>query len=102
MSKYNPKVFTNVDSLGALDAGLLIQLFKKFPKFFTAHNINLENGTLNFDEITKAFIQPHDDVQGVDETNELMEALQLITEMSSQEAMDSLLSAANTQNITIN
>ena len=102
MSKYNPKVFTNVDSLGALNEGLLIQLFKKFPKFFTAHHINLENGTLNFDETTKALIQPNDNVGEFDETNELMEALQLITEMSSQEAMDSLLSAANTQKITIN
>ena len=48
MSRYNPKVFTNVDVLGGLDAELLIQLFKKLPKFFEAHEIHLENGTLNF------------------------------------------------------
>ncbi|WP_375657233.1 hypothetical protein [Bartonella sp. CM120XJJH] len=102
MSRYNPKVFTNIDSLGELDAGLLIQLFKKFPNFFKAHDISLENGVLNFEEVTKAFICPNDSVQDSDETNELMEALQLITEMSSQDAMDSLLLAAKNQNITIN
>ena len=102
MSTYNPKIFNNVDSLGELDAGLLIQLFKKFPNFFMSHNINLENSTLDFEEITKAFIRPNTDIQDSDETNELMEALQLITEMSSQEAMDSLLEAAKAQNVTIN
>ena len=79
MSRYNPKVFTNVDSLGELDARLLIKLFKKFPDFFSAHNINLENGALNFEEVTKAFISPKESVQDSDETNDLMEALQLIT-----------------------
>lgn len=101
MSRYNPKVFTNVDSLGELDAGLLIQLFKRFPEFFRAHEISLENGALNFEEVTRAFISPNESVQDSDETNELMEALQLITEMSSQDAMDSLLLAAKNQNITI-
>lgn len=102
MSRYNPKVFTNVDSLGELDSGLLIELFRKFPGFFTAHNIHLDNGTLNFEEISKAFIRPDDSVQDKEETNELMEALQLITEMSSHDAMDSLLVAAKAQNITLN
>ena len=49
MSKYNPKIFTDVDSLGALDSALLIQLFHKFPGFFAAsaapaaHNFPLSN-----------------------------------------------------------
>lgn len=101
MSRYNPKVFTNVDVLGGLDAELLIQLFKKFPKFFEAHGIHLNNGTLNFEDITKALIRPNDSVQDSDETHELMEALQLITEMSSQESMDSLISAAKDQGIEL-
>ncbi|MCZ2204419.1 hypothetical protein [Bartonella sp. A05] len=101
MSRYNPKVFTDVDSLGKLDTKLLIQLFKGFPSFFKAHDINLENGGLNFEEITKAFMQPNEKIQDLDETNELMEALQLITEMSSQNAMDSLLLAANKQGIKL-
>lgn len=71
MSRYNPKVFTNVDILGGLDAELLIQLFKKFPKFFEAHEIHLENDTLNFEDITKALIRPNDKVQDSDETHEL-------------------------------
>ncbi|WP_419904658.1 hypothetical protein [Kiloniella sp.] len=58
MSRYNPKVFTNVDVLGGLDAELLIQLFRKFPKFFEEHEIHLENGTLNFENITKAGSSP--------------------------------------------
>lgn len=101
MSRYNPKVFTNVDSLGELDAELLIQLFKKFPNFFKAHAISLENGALNFEDVTKAFISPDVSVRDSEETNELMEALQLITEMSGQDAMDSLFLAARNQNITI-
>lgn len=101
MSRYNPKVFTNVDVLGGLDAELLIQLFRKFPKFFEEHEIHLENGTLNFENITKALIRPNDNVQDSDETHELMEALQLITEMSSQEVMDSLISAAKDQGIEL-
>jgi hypothetical protein len=102
MSRYNPKVFTNVDSLGELDSGLLIELFRKFPDFFAAHNIHLNNGTLDFEEVTKAFIRPLDSVQDKEETNDLMEALQLITEMSSHDAMDSLLAAAKEQKITLN
>ena len=79
----------------------IAQLFKRFPEFFRAHEISLENGALNFEEVTRAFISPNESVQDSDETNELMEALQLITEMSSQDAMDSLLLAAKNQNITI-
>ena len=56
---------------------------------------------LNFEEITKALILPNAAAQDSDKANELMEALRLITEMSSQDAMDSLPEAAKTQNITI-
>jgi len=102
MSTYNPKIFNNVDSLTEIDANLLIQLFKKFPKFFEVHNIPLDNGVLNFEDISKAFFRPDDAVQDKEETNELMEALQIITEMSSHDAMDSLLAAAKEQKITLN
>jgi hypothetical protein len=102
MSKYNPKIFTDVDSLGALDNASLIQLFRKFPGFFAAHNIPLENGGLNFEDLSLAFYRPHNTVQNSEETHHLMEALQVITEMSTQDAMDSLLVAARAQNITLN
>lgn len=102
MTQYNPKVFTDVDSIGGLDDTQLILLLKRFPKFFAAHNIPLDNGGIQYARLTQVLMNPDGAVQTDQETHDLMEALQLITEMSSHEAMDSLLAMAKEQNITLN
>lgn len=101
MAQYNPKVFTDVDSLGSLDSSQLILLLKRFPKFFAAHNIPLDNGGIQYARLTQVLMNPDGAVQKDQETHDLMEALQLITEMSSHEAMDSLLGMAKKQKVTL-
>lgn len=99
---YNPKTFTNIDSLAGIETALLAQFFKRFPNFFSAHGIHFDNGTINYQQIIPILIKPDASVHQDKETHELMEALQLITELSDQEAMDSLITTAKQQNITLN
>ena len=102
MPIYNPKIFTAVDQLSSIHSDLLIQLLRQFPAFFDAHGIQLDQDVLDFEAVCRALFAPKDDVQADEKTHELMDALQLITEMSHQDAMDSLLAAARENNISLN
>lgn len=101
MSIYNPKVFTNVDSLSGLNGALLVQFLKRFPKFFAAHDIHLNNGGLNYEQLCTAIMNPKEEVHNDQETHDLMEALHLVTEMSDHGSMDAFIVTAKQQNITL-
>lgn len=88
MSRYNPKVFTDVDSLSGLNGDLLVQFLKQFPKFFAAHGIHLNNGGLNYEQLRTVLMNPKEEVHNDPETHDLMEALHLITEMSDHGSME--------------
>jgi hypothetical protein len=101
MSRYNPKVFTDVDSLGKLDGNLLAQFLKRFPKFLNAHDIHLDNGGLDYEKIRTTLMNPKEEVLNDTETHDLMEALHLVTEMSDHGSMDAFLTAARQQGMSL-
>lgn len=101
MATYNPKIFTNPDSIAGIDTTFLAEFFKRFPKFFEAHGVHLNNGGLQYAQIIQILMNPDASVRDDKETHDLMEALQTITEMANQESMDALNTAAKQKNITL-
>lgn len=101
MAKYNPKVFTNPDSIAGIDTTLLAEFFKRFPKFFSAHGVHLNNGGIKYAQVIQILMNPDASVRDDKETHDLMEALQTITEMADQDSMDSLIVAGKQKNIDL-
>lgn len=101
MANYNPKVFTNPDSIAGIDTTFLAEFLKRFPKFFTAHGIHLNNGGIQYAQIIQILMNPDASVRDDKETHDLMEALQTITEMADQDSMDSLITAGKQKNIEL-
>ena len=51
MSRYNPKVFTNVDSLGEIKIELISQFLTRFPDFCEEQGLNLRDGEVRYEAI---------------------------------------------------
>lgn len=80
MSRYNPKVFTNVDSLKDIKHDLLHQLLCRFPRFCEEQQLHLNNGVIKNEDVCRAFLNAGNSM--VEDAHDLMEALQSITEMA--------------------
>lgn len=82
---YNPKTFTNIDSLAGIDTALLAQFFKRFRISFQLMAFALITALSTISKSSRFCLsQMLQSIRIMRRTHELMEALQLITELSDQ------------------
>ena len=99
MSRYNPKVFTNVDSLNDIKPELIHQLLSRFSEFCKEQELNLNNGVITNDKICETCLNAG--ASEHEEAHELMEALQSISEMANLNSRAVLGSMAKAQSLTL-
>ena len=87
------RIFTNADTLKRIGDRYLIELFAPYSAFFAQRGLTLpataDNGGLDHEKLADIFMTPDTDMPG-----DLADALFLIHEMSTKEAMDKLQTAA--------
>lgn len=101
MSRYNPKVFINVDTLSEIKIERLQAFLLCFPDFCDEQGLGSDSEKITYENISNAFLNVGNCEKNKDEAHDLMEALQSISEMANLDSRAILGAMGKAQKLTL-